>query len=132
MALEKERAALEKERADNMKLRDQLEAANAVDGGNGRGGGEDPELIARPSGTAGTNFSIQIAMGLGGTGRRYEKYKAIQVGSAFKPKVIREGRPLTARNIRDVSVIWSGMHVLIGSCLGLKYPLGRKPCYSRL
>lgn len=98
MALEKERAALEKERADNMKLRDQLEAANTVDDENGRGGGEGSEMISRPSGTAGTNFSIQIAMGLGGAGRRYEKYKAIQVGSAFKLKDI-GGSQLTARKL---------------------------------
>ena len=71
--------ALEKERADNMELRDQLEAATATMEEE-NGGGDGKALIPRPSGTAGTDFSIQVAMGLEGVGKRYEKYKAIQVG----------------------------------------------------
>jgi hypothetical protein len=36
-------------------------------------------MIPRPAGTAGTNFSIQVAMGLAGSTKKYDKYKAIQV-----------------------------------------------------
>jgi hypothetical protein len=39
----------------------------------------DREMIPRPAGTAGTNFSIQVAMGLSGSTKKYDKYKAIQV-----------------------------------------------------
>ena len=35
--------------------------------------------ILRPSGTAGTDFSIQESMGLAGSKQKYETYKALQV-----------------------------------------------------
>lgn len=45
-------------------------------------GGEDSkenEMVLKPSGTAGTTYSIQVEMGLAGKGKIYDKYKAIQV-----------------------------------------------------
>ena len=113
-----------------MELHDQLEAASTEDN-HQRGDCNTPEMIPRPSGTAGTDFSIQVAMGLEGAGRRYEKYKAIQVGSVLT-RTIEKGRQLTAQNARDVCAIWSGMHASTGSYPGPKCPLGTKPCYSRL
>jgi len=80
-------AALEKERAANIDLRDQLEAAKTMEDGH-RNAENTAEIIPRPSGTAGTHFSIQVAMGLVGTGGKYEKYKAIQVGPMLNLKVV--------------------------------------------
>jgi hypothetical protein len=77
--------ALEREKANNASLRDQLEEANHGVGDNIRPTGR--EMIPRPAGTAGTNFSIQVEMGLSGSTRKYDKYKAIQVctdGVAWK------------------------------------------------
>jgi hypothetical protein len=46
---------------------------------NNGGQKEGTASIPRPGGTAGTNFSIQEAMGLAGSTKKYETYKAIQV-----------------------------------------------------
>ena len=71
-------AALEAERAQNAELRKRIEdlADKAPDAG---GGTRTVNIIPRPKGTAGTQFSIQEAMGLSGTIKKYETYKAIQV-----------------------------------------------------
>jgi hypothetical protein len=71
-------AALEAERAQNAELRKRIEDLidKAPDGG---GGTRTVNIIPRPKGTAGTQFSIQEAMGLSGTTKKYETYKAIQV-----------------------------------------------------
>jgi hypothetical protein len=45
---------------------------------------EDNPMIPRPAGTAGSKWSIQVEMGLGGTGKKYDSYKAIQVGGLKK------------------------------------------------
>lgn len=71
-------AELERERANNTQLQEQLD--NVVE--SQREASHDNEvrvLIPRPKGTAGTNFSIQMAMGLSGSIKKYDKYKAIQV-----------------------------------------------------
>jgi hypothetical protein len=39
--------------------------------------------IPKPPGTAGNDYSIQIEMGLAGSVKKSEKYKAIQVRDAF-------------------------------------------------
>jgi hypothetical protein len=39
----------------------------------------------RPKGTAGTNFSIQEEMGLAGSTKKYDRYKAIQVHDHMVP-----------------------------------------------
>ena len=72
-------AALENERTQNAELRKQIEdlasTSNNVNGlENGSG-----KLVPRPRGTAGTNFSIQEAMGLAGSTQKYETYKGLQV-----------------------------------------------------
>jgi hypothetical protein len=61
----------------NIELRKQIQ--DMVDGANNNEQGTTAKQIARPQGTAGTNFSIQEAMGLSGGTKKYETYKAIQV-----------------------------------------------------
>jgi len=74
---EKRLAALENERTHNAELRKQIEdLASISNNGPENGGGK---LIPRPRGTAGTNFSIQEAMGLAGSTQKYETYKGLQV-----------------------------------------------------
>ena len=70
------KAALDKERAHNAELQKQIEEMVS-----NRGGGQNTNTkpIPRPGGTAGTDFSIQEAMGLSGSTKKYETYKAIQV-----------------------------------------------------
>jgi hypothetical protein len=46
---------------------------------NGTEAANTAKTIPRPRGTAGTHFSIQESMGLSGTAKKYETYKAIQV-----------------------------------------------------
>jgi hypothetical protein len=46
---------------------------------NGAEAASTAKAIPRPRGTAGTNFSIQESMGLSGSTKKYETYKAIQV-----------------------------------------------------
>jgi hypothetical protein len=46
---------------------------------NGAEAASTAKAIPRPRGTAGTNFSIQESMGLSGSAKKYETYKAIQV-----------------------------------------------------
>jgi hypothetical protein len=68
-------AALEGERMQNAELRKRLEDIASTSNS------ENVVIkpIPRPRGTAGTNFSIQEAMGLAGSVKKYETYKAIQV-----------------------------------------------------
>lgn len=65
-----------REKAHSESLRNQLEDATERPGGD-KSNAHD--MIPRPAGTAGTNFSIQVEMGLSGTTKKYDKYKAIQV-----------------------------------------------------
>lgn len=72
---------------NNASLRDQLEEANHHPGAGDNIRAMDHEMIPRPAGTAGTSFSIQVEMGLSGSAKKYDKYKAIQVctdGVAWK------------------------------------------------
>jgi hypothetical protein len=72
-------AELERERLENAELRKRLEEMIEAQV-NGTGGQDaNTKPIPRPQGTAGTNFSIQEAMGLSGSTKKYETYKAIQV-----------------------------------------------------
>ena len=78
---------LEREKANNASLQDQLEAANNHHGAGDNIRVTDCKMIPRPAGTAGTSFSIQVEMGLSGSAKKYNKYKAIQVctdGVAWK------------------------------------------------
>ena len=69
-------AALEQERLQNAELRKQIEdMGDQVNNGSGA----VARQIPRPQGTAGTTFSIQEAMGLSGSAKKYGTYKAIQV-----------------------------------------------------
>jgi hypothetical protein len=80
-------AALEKAEADNAKLQEQLN--RATEGGSGSGTNEeDSPMIPRPAGTAGSKWSIQVEMGLGGTGKKYDLYKAIQVGGLIHKLIV--------------------------------------------
>jgi hypothetical protein len=74
-------AELEQQRLQNAELRKQIEEmTKAQVDGTGTGGQDaGTKSIPRPQGTAGTNFSIQEAMGLAGSTKKYETYKAIQV-----------------------------------------------------
>ena len=72
----KYKAALEKERAHNAELQKQIEE---MVGNRSGGQNTNTKPIPRPGGTAGTDFSIQEAMGLSGSTKKYETYKAIQV-----------------------------------------------------
>jgi hypothetical protein len=69
-------AELEEQRLQNAELRKRLEDGQR-NGGLVPNAGAKP--IPRPQGTAGTDFSIQEAMGLSGSANKYETYKAIQV-----------------------------------------------------
>ena len=57
----------------------QKQVADLTERQNGGIGSSEAPLIPRPTGTVGTHFSIQDAMGLAGSKRKYETYKAIQV-----------------------------------------------------
>jgi hypothetical protein len=65
-----------REKAHSESLRNQLEDAMEHPGGDKS---NTHDMIPRPAGTARTNFSIQVEMGLSGTTKKYDKYKAIQV-----------------------------------------------------
>jgi hypothetical protein len=67
---------LEREKAHSASLRNRLEDANEFQGASNP---NVREMIPRPKGTAGTHFSIQVEMGLSGSTKKYDKYKAIQV-----------------------------------------------------
>ena len=67
---------MEQEKANNTILRDKLEDANEHQGTGGENNPNAHEMIPRP---AGTNFSIQVEMGLLGNTKKCDKYKAIQV-----------------------------------------------------
>jgi hypothetical protein len=60
------------EKANSESLHNQLEDATECPGGDKS---NNHDIIPRPAGTTGTNFSIQVEMGLSGT---TNKYKAIQ------------------------------------------------------
>jgi hypothetical protein len=68
---------LEEQRLQNAELRKRIEGMTEAQVNGGQDAGTKP--IPRPQGTAGTNFSIQEAMGLVGSAKKYETYKAIQV-----------------------------------------------------
>jgi hypothetical protein len=69
-------AALEKERANNAELQEKLDDAESRE--QGSGSGDEAQKIPCPNGSAGKDFSIQVAMGLAGNTKKYDKYKAIQ------------------------------------------------------
>jgi hypothetical protein len=76
-----DKAALKNAEADNAKLQELLDDAKAV-GEVGAANDEDGNAtISRPSGTAGSAWSIQVEMGLQGKGKKYDMYKAIQVSN---------------------------------------------------
>jgi hypothetical protein len=69
--------ALKKAKAINAKLQEKL-----VDTMESRGTNEENnEIVPRPEGAMGSKWSIQIEMGLGGVGKKYDIYKAIQVSN---------------------------------------------------
>lgn len=75
--------ALKKAEADNAKLQELLDDAKAV-GEVGSANGEDTDaMILRPSGTAGSAWSIQVEMGLEGKDKKYDMYKAIQASKGI-------------------------------------------------
>jgi hypothetical protein len=76
------KAALKKAEADNAKLQELLDDAKAV-GEVGAANDENNVMIPRPSGTAGSAWSIQVEMGLQGKGKKYDMYKAIQVSNSI-------------------------------------------------
>ena len=76
------KAALKKAETDNAKLQELLDGAKTA-GEVGAANDEDNVMIPRPSGTAGSAWSIQMEMGLQGTGKKYDMYKAIQVGNGI-------------------------------------------------
>jgi hypothetical protein len=69
--------ALENEKKQNAELRKRIEDMRCTPT-NGRENGSNKQIL-RPRGTAGTDFSIQEAMGLSGNTKKYETYKALQV-----------------------------------------------------
>jgi hypothetical protein len=71
---------LAKERTHNAQLQKRIEEITTAEHQNRSGVSQNAgNMVPRPSGTAGTNFSIQEAMGLAGNKQKYETYKAIQV-----------------------------------------------------
>jgi hypothetical protein len=64
-------AALAEEQVQKRALQKQVDDA--------AGPNNSAKMIPRPGGTAGSNFSIQESMGLAGSTKKYETYKAIQV-----------------------------------------------------
>jgi len=69
---------LKNKKARNAELQEKLDEGGELQsaGSNER---DVHDMIPRPKGTAGTNFSIQEEMGLAGSTKKYDKYKAIQV-----------------------------------------------------
>jgi hypothetical protein len=68
-------------------------------------GGSNPDSqIPRPHGTAGTHFSIQEAMGLAGSQKRYETYKTIQVRVYDPLLVTSHAFDVEQRNLRDLTL----------------------------
>lgn len=65
-------AQIEVEKQALQKRLDAYDAPNAQDSG-------QSEKVTRPKGTAGNHWGIQVAMGLDGSAKKYEIYKAIQV-----------------------------------------------------
>jgi len=70
------KAAPKKAEADNAKLQEQLDDAKVTNDE------DDNVMIPRPSGTAGSAWSIQVEMELPGKGKKYDMYKAIQVSNS--------------------------------------------------
>lgn len=101
-------AELEEQRLQNAELRKRLEDVMQSNGGLGQEAGT--KSIPRPKGTAGTNFSIQEAMGLSGSTKKYETYKAIQVRmrcechAAIGELVTLTQMPRSQRNLRDLAM----------------------------
>ena len=69
-------AALENERRQNAELRQRVEDMSSTTADNTLAGRKP---IPQPRGTAGSNFSIQEAMGLARSSKKYETYKGLQV-----------------------------------------------------
>jgi hypothetical protein len=79
--------ALKKAEANNAKLQELLDDAKAV-GEMGSTNDEDEDaMIPRPSGTAGSAWSIQVEMGLEGKGKKYDMYKAIQASNDINSRI---------------------------------------------
>lgn len=81
-------AALAKACEANAALQKKLDDGNRT-GGDGSAAAAQPEpaVIPRPKGTAGKDFTIQIAMGLSGVGKKDDNYKCIQVSESFRDAV---------------------------------------------
>jgi len=71
--------ALENERTQNADLRKRIEDLASTSNDINEAENARGKLIPRPRGTAGTSFSIQVAMGLAGSKQKYETYKGLQV-----------------------------------------------------
>jgi hypothetical protein len=88
-------AALKKERTQNAHLQKRIEEITVPRDQEFASGSQNTEInvkpVPRPGGTAGTHFSIQEAMGLAGSKRKYETYKAIQVGDRFRGLFLKAG-----------------------------------------
>lgn len=77
-------ADLERQKEEADELRKQL-VTNTPNEGNSSTAKKTQKIVPRPKGTAGTQWNIQIEMGLGGKGeKKYDRYKAIQVSTSHK------------------------------------------------
>jgi len=66
---------LKNEKAHNTEFQEKLDEGGELQSA----GSNERDVILRPKGTARTNFSIQEEMGLAGSKKKYDRYKAIQV-----------------------------------------------------
>jgi hypothetical protein len=82
----------------------QKRIAEMVENSTQNGGSNPGSQIPRPDGTAGTHFSIQEAMGLAGSQKRYETYKAIQVRIDDPLLVTSHALDVEQRNLRDLTL----------------------------
>ena len=85
-------------------------------------------MIPRPAGTAGSKWSIQVEMGLGGTGKKYDLYKAIQVGASRHKSIVHSPMMPTHTHTlySEVFATWYIMPVSIGNYRGVKFLLATR------
>jgi hypothetical protein len=72
--MQNQKAEIEKQKAENAALQEKINEASTP-------ANDDPETtkIPKPKGTAGTDYNIQIEMGLSGSKKKNDKYKGILV-----------------------------------------------------
>lgn len=119
----KQKEALEKQKADNAALQEKINEASMATN-------KDPGApkVPKPKGTAGTDYSIQIEMGLSGTTKKKAKYLSIMVGRTS----ISCYPTLTDFSDSGFCAISPWRHALTGRSHGRKFLCGKGQIYWML